>query len=101
MTFSQLNCLCDEILQSDSDRSHLLASFSDLELQRAYVDTLRQFGVELAVGIEANSNWILPEVLMIGGNPGPIHACQAAFEAIRLEMSRRKVDPPNVALGCR
>jgi hypothetical protein len=99
MTFDQLNHLCDEILQSDSDRSALLASFSDTELHDAYVDVFRQYGVELVIGAEEKSTWMC-ELLVIGSNQGPIFACAAAFQAILLEMSKRQMDPLVVAIGC-
>ena len=99
MTFDQLNHLCDEILQSDSDRSALLASLSDAELQSAYVDVFRQYGLELVIGTEEKSTW-MSDVLVIGANQGPIFACAAAFQAILLELSRRKLEPLVVAIGC-
>jgi hypothetical protein len=101
MTLDQLESLCYELLVSDSDTSAVLAALSDEELQDAYADVLRQYGLELVCGAYDNSHWMSSELLVIGANQGPIVACSAAFQAILLEMSRRKLDPPDVVLGCR
>jgi hypothetical protein len=85
MNLHQLDELCDELL--------------DTELQDAYVDVFHQYGLELVIGAEDKSTW-MSELLVIGANQGPIFACAAAFQAILLEMSRRKVDPPDVVIGC-
>jgi hypothetical protein len=100
MTMQQLEDLCDEILVSaDSENSALLSAMSNAELQDAYIAVAHQYGVELVYGADKNSTW-MNGVLVIGANDGPIIAAQAAFAAVQHEMSRRRVDPPNVALGC-
>jgi hypothetical protein len=69
---------------------------SDAELQTAYVDVLQQFGLELVCGLDEQSCW-MSDLLVIGGNQGPIHACQTAFYAVLVEMDRRGVDRPDGA----
>jgi len=99
MTLNQLEDLCVEIVCSDSDKSEVLSVFTDAELQTAYVDVAHQYGFELVCGAYENSTWV-NGVLVICANEGPILASQAAFAAVQLEMSRRRVDPPDVVLGC-
>ena len=99
MNLTLLEDLCDELLVSDSEASAILLSMSDDELQDAYVDVFHQYGLELVIGAEDKSTW-MSDVLVIGANQGPIFACAAAFQAILLEMDRRKLDPPDVAIGC-
>lgn len=99
MTIHELDELCDELLDPGCERSAILPAMSDSELQTAYVDTFRQYGLELVIGAEEKSNW-MSELLVIGFNQGPIFACSAGFQAILLEMSRRKLDPPDVVIGC-
>jgi hypothetical protein len=95
MNLNFLEDLCDELLQSDCERSAILAALTDAELQHAYVDVLRQFGLELVIGVDEHSSW-MSDLLVIGGNQGPIHACQTAFYAILVEMDRRCVQRPDV-----
>jgi hypothetical protein len=73
-----------------------LAALSDGELKDAYLDVLRQLGLELVCGVDSHSHWI-SEVLVIVANQGPIHAAETAFYAILCEMDRRGVDEPDVA----
>jgi hypothetical protein len=93
MNLQFLEDLCDELLQSD--RSAILAVLADAELQNAYVDVLHQFGLELVCGVDERSTW-MSDLLVIGGNQGPIHLCETAFYAILVEMDRRGVDRPDV-----
>ena len=98
MTLTQLNDLCAELLDPGCERSAILAAMSDTELQVACVDVLRQYGLELAIGAEDKSTW-MPEHgssrwrLVVAANWGPIMDCQAAFQAVLLEMARRNVEP--------
>jgi hypothetical protein len=92
MTFQQLEDLCIELVQSDCDRSESLAAFSDAELQDVYVSVLRQFGLELAIGVDEHSHW-MSDSLLIYSNQGPIHLCQTAFYAVLCELDRRGVRP--------
>lgn len=96
MNLEQLENLCCDLLASDSDT--MLAALSDSELQDAYVDVLRQYGLELVCGAYDNSTW-MGGVLMIAGNEGPIKACAAAFLAILVELDRRGVDRPEAGRG--
>jgi hypothetical protein len=96
MNLQFLEDLCDELLQSDCERSAILAALTDTELQNTYVDVLRQLGLELVIGVDEHSHW-LSDLLVIGSNLGPIHASQTAFYAILVEMDRRGVDRPDVA----
>jgi hypothetical protein len=98
MTLHQLDELCDELLGTDCERSAILSAMSDSELQSAYVDVFHQYGVELVIGAE-ESAWI-SELLVINTNQGPIFGCSVAFKAILLELSRRKVYPPDLVIGC-
>ncbi len=91
MNLAFLENLCDELLQSDNERSATLSAMSDAELQTVYVDVLHQFGLELICGVDEHSRWMC-DLLLIGGNQGPIHACQTAFYAILVEMDRRRID---------
>jgi hypothetical protein len=94
MNLQFLEELCDELLQSECERSAILAALSDAALQDAYVDVLHQFGLELVIGVDEQSSW-MSDLLVIGSNQGPIHASQAAFYAILVEMGRRSVDRPD------
>ena len=98
MNLQFLEDLCDELLQSDNERSAILAALTDAELQAVYVDVLRQFGLELVIGVDddEHSSW-MSDSLVIGSNLGPIHASQTAFYAILVEMERRGVEEPDVA----
>jgi hypothetical protein len=94
MTLHQLEDLCYELAFSDDDTSAVLAALSDTELQAAYTDVLRQYGLELVCGAYENSGW-MGELLMIGANEGPIKACAMAFMAVLLELERRGNDRPD------
>ena len=94
MNLEFLEDLCSELIQSDCDRSELLAALTNSELRDAYVDVLRQYGLELVCGAYEHSSW-MGGLLMIAGNEGPIKACAAAFLAILVEMDRRGVDRPD------
>jgi hypothetical protein len=94
MTLQQLEDLCYEIVGSDS----ALAALSDAELQAAYTDVLRQYGLELVCGAYENSGW-MGDLLMIGANEGPIKACAMAFLSILVELDRRGVEYPNLELS--
>ena len=96
MNLEFLEALCNELVQSDCERSAILAALSDAELQDAYVDVLHQFGLELVCGVDTHSHWTC-DFLMIVANQGPIHACQTAFYAVLVEMDRRGIDEPDVA----
>jgi hypothetical protein len=96
MNLEFLEDLCDELLQSDCERSAILAALTDAELQAVYVDVLRQFGLELVIGVDEHSRW-MSDSLVIGSNLGPIHASETAFYAILVEMERRGVEEPDVA----
>ena len=96
MNLDFLEALCTELVQSDCERSEILAALSDGELKDAYLDVLRQLGLELVCGVDIHSHWI-SEVLVIVANQGPIHAAETAFYAILCEMDRRGVDEPDVA----
>lgn len=95
MNLQFLEDLCDELLQSACERSAILAALSDAELQDAYVDVSRQFGLELVFGVYEHSHW-LSDLLVISSNLGPIHASQTAFYAILVELDRRGLDWPDV-----
>src|ERR1035437_2789102 len=98
MNLQFLEDLCDELLQSDNERSAILAALTDAELQAVYVDVLRQFGLELVIGVDddEHSSW-MSDSLVIGSNLGPIYASETAFYAILVEMERRGVEEPDVA----
>jgi hypothetical protein len=96
MNLEFLEALCNELLQSDCERSAILAALTDAELQDAYVDVSRQFGLELVCGVYEHSHW-LSDLLLIGSNLGPIHAAETAFYAILVELDRRGLDWPDVA----
>ena len=96
MDLNFLEHLCTELVQSNCERSEILAALSDGELKDAYLDVLRQLGLELVCGVDSHSHWI-SEVLVIVANQGPIHAAETAFYAILVEMDRRGVDEPDVA----
>jgi hypothetical protein len=100
MTLQQIEDLCYGILDSDSETSAVLAAFSDADLQAAYTDVLRQYGLELVCGAYEYSGW-MGDLLMIGANEGPIKACAMAFLAILVELDRRGVDRPDLAQGIR
>jgi hypothetical protein len=93
MTLQQLENLCDELLVSENDTSPMLSAFTDAELLDAYADVLYQYGLELVCGVDEHSRW-MSDLLVIGGNQGPIHACQTAFYAVLVEMDRRGVERP-------
>ena len=97
MNLQWLEDLCAELLQPDCEQSAILAALSNAELQNAYVDVSRQFGLELVCGVYEHSHWIAADLLLIGSNQGPIHASQTAFYAILVEMDRRGVDWPDIA----
>jgi hypothetical protein len=94
MTLQQLEDLCYGIVASDSNTS-ALAALSDAELQAAYMDILRQYGLELVCGAYESSTW-MGDLLMIGANEGPIKACAMAFLAILIELDRRGVERPDL-----
>jgi hypothetical protein len=94
MNFQFLEDLCDELLQSDCGKSALLAALTDAGLREAYFDILQQLGLELAIGVDEHSSWMC-DLLLIGGNQGPIHASQTAFYAILVELERRGLDLPD------
>ena len=96
MNLEFLEALCNELVQSDCERSAILAALSDGELKDAYLDVLRQLGLELVCGVDSHSHWTC-DFLMIVANQGPIHACQTAFYAVLVEMELRGIDEPNVA----
>ena len=96
MNLEFLEDLCDELLQPDCERSAILAALTDAELQDAYVDVSRQFGLELVCGVYERSSW-MSDLLVIGSNQGPIHASQTAFYAILDELDRRGLEWPDVA----
>ena|ERR1017187_6492176 len=96
MNLDFLEDLCNELVQSECENSAILSAMSDAELQTAYVDVLQQFGLELVCGLDEQSCW-MSDLLVIGGNQGPIHACQTAFYAVLVEMDRRGVDRPDGA----
>jgi hypothetical protein len=96
MNLDFLEDLCNELLQSDNERSATLSAMSPAALQTVYVDVLHQLGLELIIGLDAHSHW-LSDLLVIGSNLGPIHAAETAFYAILCEMDRRGVDEPDVA----
>ena len=96
MNLQFLEDLCNELLRSNNERSATLSAMSDAELQVAYADVLRQYGLELVIGVDEHSSW-MGDVLVIGANEGPIKACAAAFLAILVEMDRRGVDRPDVS----
>src|ERR1035438_8376718 len=91
MNFQQLEDLCIELAQSDCDRT--VATLTNAELQDAYVAILRQYGLELIIGVYEHSHW-MSDSLLIFSNQGPIHLCQTAFYAIFFEMDRRGVERP-------
>jgi hypothetical protein len=91
-----LEHLCAELIGSDNERSEILAALSDAELKDAYVGVLRQFGLELVIGVDSHSHW-LSDLLVIVANQGPIHAAATAFYGILMELERRGIDEPNVA----
>ena len=96
MNLKFLEALCTELVQPDCERSAILAALSDGELKDAYLDVLRQLGLELVCGVDSHSHWTC-DFLMIVANQGPIHACQNAFYAVLVEMDRRGIDEPDVA----
>ena len=96
MDLEFLEALCNELVRSNCERSEILAALTDAELKDAYLDVLRQLGLELVCGVDSHSHWTC-DFLMIVANQGPIHACQTAFYAVLVEMERRGIDEPNVA----
>jgi|BarGraIncu00222A_1022003.scaffolds.fasta_scaffold151396_2 hypothetical protein len=96
MNLQFLEDLCDELLQSDCERSAILAALSDSELQTVYFDILQQLGLELVCGVDSHSHWMF-DSLVICTNLGPIHAAETAFYAILVELDRRGVDRPDAA----
>jgi hypothetical protein len=91
MTDEQLEGFTEEVLNLECDRSAVLAVLSDAALETAHDDMLKQFGLELAIGIWENSDWYGSK-LVIDANEGPISFFQAIFYAIRLEMRRRQTE---------
>jgi hypothetical protein len=86
---SLLTQLADELLVKDiTERSAVLATLSDDELEAAYDFVLEQFALELLIGADKNSEWSHGK-LVIDANHGPIHLLQTAFYAVRLEVQRR------------
>jgi hypothetical protein len=96
MNLQFLEFLCNELLQSNNERSATLSAMSAAELQTLYVDVLHQFGLELICGVDAHSRW-MSDSLVIGSNLGPIHAAETAFYSILVELERRGVDWPDGA----
>jgi hypothetical protein len=96
MDLTFLEHLCAELLQSDNERSAILAALSDDGLRTVYVDVLHQFGLELICGVDSHSHWTC-DFLMIVANQAAIHAAETAFYAILLEFERRGIDEPDVA----
>lgn len=96
MNLEFLEALCNELVRSNCERSEILAALTDAELKDAYLDVLRQLGLELVCGVDSHSHWTC-DFLMIVANQGPIHAAETAFYAILCEMDRRGVDEPDVA----
>jgi hypothetical protein len=83
--------LADELLVQDiTEPSAVLGSLSDDELHAAYDFVLEHFALELLIGADKNSEWS-NGTLVIDANHGPIHLLQAAFNAVRLEVQRRKL----------
>ena len=93
MNVQQLEDLCIQLVQSDCDRSESLAALSDLELQDAYLNVLRQLGWELVIGVDSHSHW-MSDSLLIYANQGAIHLCKTAFYALLVEMDRRGGERP-------
>jgi hypothetical protein len=91
MTDQQLERFTGEVLALECDRSAVLAELSDAELETANEDMLKQFGLELAIGVWENSEWYGSK-LVIDANEGPISFFQTVFYAIRLEMRRRQTE---------
>jgi hypothetical protein len=91
MTTEQLEQLAHELVNADCicDTSAVLSALSDDELQAAYDDILKQFGLELVIGACDGSDWV-GENLVIAANEGSISFLQVAFYAVRLERQRRK-----------
>jgi hypothetical protein len=96
MDLTFLEHLCAELIQSDNERSEILAALSDAELKDAYHGVSRQLGLELLCGLDSHSHW-LSDLLVIVANQGPIHAAETAFYAILCEMDQRGVAEPDVA----
>ena len=96
MNLGFLEALCTELVQPGCEKGAILAALTDAELQDAYLDVLRQFGLELVCGVDSHSHW-MNDLLVIVANQGPIHAAETAFYAILCEMDRRGVDEPDVA----
>ncbi len=94
MTLQQLENFCYELLDSGAD-TNALAALSDAELQDAYTDVLRQYGLELVCGAYEDSTW-MGGMLMIAGNEGPIKALAAAFLGVLVEIDRRAIKRPDV-----
>ena len=88
---SLLTNLADELLVHDiTERSAVLGSLCDHELQAAYDHILEQFALELLIGAAKNSDW-LDGKFVIDANHGPIHLLQTAFYAVKLEVQRRGI----------
>jgi len=96
MNLQVLEDLCNELLQSEDERSPTLSAMSAADLQTLYVDVLHQFGLELIIGLDAHSHW-LSDLLVIVANQRPIHAAETVFYAVLVELDRRGVDEPDVA----
>jgi hypothetical protein len=96
MDLNVLEHLCAELIQSDNERSEILAALSDSELKDVYLDVLRQLGLELVCGLDSHSHWMF-DSLIICSNQGPIHGAETAFYAVLCEMDRRGVEEPDVA----
>lgn len=88
-TPEQMEQLAGELLHIDIGQPcPTLFSLSDDELQVAFDDVLRQFGLELAIGVSEQSEW-MGDLLVISANQTAITALETVFHAIRLERQRR------------
>jgi uncharacterized circularly permuted ATP-grasp superfamily protein len=65
MDLNFLERLCTELVQSNCERSEILAALSDGELKDAYLDVSRQLGLELVCGLDSHSHW-MADLLLIG-----------------------------------
>jgi hypothetical protein len=83
---SLLANLADELLVQDiTDRSAVLGSLSNHDLQAAYDHILEQYALALLIGAHENSDWSDGN-LVIDAN---IHLLQAAFYSVRIGECRQ------------
>jgi len=97
-TPEHLEQLAGELLHIDIDQPcPTVVSLSDAELQVAFDDVLHQFGLELAIGVSEQSEWV-GDLLVINANQAAITTLETVFYAIRVERQRRSAATNRPAL---